>query len=124
MVKKMTGRNERGSLTADLVVAMGLLAVGCLPLAFAFEQEIRTCRAHYQNAVAMEIVDGEMEILAAGEGRAFPPGEQTYAVRAAAAKNLPPGHFTLTVRDQMLRLEWKPEKKHHGRPVVREAKLK
>ena len=124
MVMKRDSRRERGSLMADLVVAMGLLAVGCLPLAFAFEQEIRACRSHYQNAVAMEIIDGEMEILAAGEWRAFQPGEQTYSVRAAAAKNLPPGRFTLTVREQKLRLEWKPEKIRKGRPVVREARIK
>ena len=124
MVIKRNSRRERGSLMADLVVAMGLLAVGCLPLAFAFEQEIRACRSHYQNAVAMEIVDGEMEILAAGEWRAFHAGEQPYTVRATAVKNLPPGRFTLTMREQTIRLEWKPTKNRQGRPVVREARIK
>ena len=114
---------EHGSLTADLLVAVALLVVAAVPMAFTIEQEIRLCRGHYQNALAMEVVDGEMEILSAGEWRAFPPGEHPYPVRAAAVKNLPPGRFVLTRRDPKLRLEWQPMKLHHGRPVVREGRI-
>ncbi|MCX6905654.1 MAG: hypothetical protein NTW03_19675 [Verrucomicrobia bacterium] len=113
---------QRGALMADLVVAMAILVVAALPLAFAFDQETRLCRARYHQAVAMEIVDGEMEILAAGEGRAFAQGEQPYSVQAASASNLPPGRFTLSVHGENCRLEWKPNKKGLGRPVVRERK--
>jgi hypothetical protein len=116
-------RKERGALTADLVVAMAILVVAAIPLAFAFEQETGICRARYNEAVAMEIVDGEMEILAAGEWRAFPVGTNVYRVQAAAARNLPAGRFLLTVGEQKLRLEWKPEKHRVGRPVVREVRL-
>jgi hypothetical protein len=108
---------------ADLVVAMAILVLAALPLAFAFEQETRLCRAYYHTAVAMEIVDGEMELLAAGEWRSFPEGQHPYTPTAASARNLPPGRFLLTRHAQSLELEWKPEKRGVGGRVVREMQL-
>ena len=117
-------RRQRGWMTTELVVAMGILTVTMLPLAFSFVSEMKLCRGYYYRAVAMEIVDGEMEILAAGEWRAFKPGAQTYTVRADAAKVLPPSHFVLTLENERVRLEWLPDKKNKGGRVVREARAK
>lgn len=72
----------------------------------------------------MEIVDGEMEALVAGEWRAFKPGQQPYTVRAEAAKNLPAGKFVLTLEEARVRLEWMPEGRDQGGKVTRQASLK
>jgi hypothetical protein len=117
-------RGEAGAVLAELVVAMAILAVVVIPMAFAFEHEMKLCRRYYCDAVAMEIVDGEMEILAAGQWRAFQPGVHPYPVRVEAATNLPPGQFTLTVGEQSVRLEWRPAQKGRGRPIIREARIK
>ena len=117
-------RRQRAALTTDAVVAIAILGLTMLPLSFAFVREMKLCRTYYSQAVAMEIVDGEMEILAAGEWRSFKPGTQTYAVRAEAVKVLPPGRFELTVKNERVRLEWLPDKKDKGGRVVREARLK
>lgn len=120
-----TGRaRERGALQADLLVAMAIIAVAMIPLSAGFMTEQKVLRSHYWHAVAMEIVDGEMEILVAGEWRALPEGTQTYPVKAGAAKNLPPGKFTVTRAGKMLRLEWTPDKGGSGGKVVREAVAK
>ena len=66
----------------------------------------------------MEIVDGEMEILQAGEWKTFPEGAQPYVTQAAARTNLPAGNLTLTKKEETLRLEWKSK----GLKVVREGK--
>ena len=66
----------RGVMIIELVVAMGILTVALLPLGYAASSTARRFRANYDRAVAMEIVDGEMEILAAGEWRGFPEGAQ------------------------------------------------
>jgi hypothetical protein len=108
----------------ELVVAMALLAGALLPMAYSFASERRLARASYQRAVAMEIVDGEMEALVAGEWRAFPPGRQEYKVLAGAATNLPPGRCLLTVQSDKIRLEWRPDVKRQGGSVVREAAVK
>ncbi|NBV21969.1 MAG: hypothetical protein EBS05_08620 [Proteobacteria bacterium] len=92
-----------------------------LPLSFSFYGEQKLLRSHYHHAVAMEIVDGEMEILVAGEWQAMPEGTQAYAVKAGATKSLPPGKFTLTRTGKALRLEWVPDKGGSGGKVVREA---
>jgi hypothetical protein len=105
----------------ELVLALGILTAAVIPLAYSFVQEQHLCRVYYWRAVAMEIVDGEMEILAAGAWHNFTEGTHLYAVTAEAAKNLPPSRFVLNVRGQQLRLEWRPENPRHGAPVMREA---
>lgn len=113
-----------GVLMTELAVAVSLLILVFLPLAYSFRSELRLARAYYQRTVAMELVDGEIEVLVAGGWRAFAPGVHEYPVRANAATNLPPGRFLLTVEPAKLRLEWKPSVKNHGGSVVREVVLK
>jgi len=108
----------------ELLVAIAMLVVAFLPLAYSITSERRLARASYQRAVAIELVDGEMEVLAAGGWRNFAVGIHEYPVRANAATNLPPGRFLLTVESSKLRLEWKPSVKRHGGSVVREVRLK
>jgi hypothetical protein len=115
---------QRGFMMADLFVGMAILAIAILPLAFSYAKETRLLRAEYFHGVAMEIVDGEMEILAAGEWRNFPEGAQAYTVHARAAASLPPGHFQLTKSGRRLRLEWATEQRQGIRPVVREVAVK
>lgn len=108
----------------ELLVAMAMLVGSLLPLAYSIVAEHRFARACYQRAVAAEIVDGELEVLAAGEWRAFARGTHEYAAHAAAATNLPPGKLLLTIEPGTLRLEWLPAVKQHGGPVIREVKVK
>ncbi len=93
-----------GLVLLELVVAIGILSAVMLPVAFSLVQEQRSARAYYFRAVAIEIIDGEMEAIAAGEWSAFAAGQQTYSVRAEAARNLPPGQFLLTLEERRLRL--------------------
>ena len=112
-----------GGLSIELMVATAILLSALLPLAYSIVAEKRFARNAYQHAVAMEIVDGEMETLLAGEWRKFTPDAHEYSVRAASLRNLPPGKFLLTIEAEKLRLEWLKEGK--PRPsVVREARIK
>lgn len=108
----------------ELTVAMAILTIAMLPLAFSFQQEEKLLRSSYQRAVAMELVDGEMEILLAGEWRSFQQGTQDYLFRGASVTNLPPGKATLTITGKHVRLDWLPAKKTSGGEVVREADVK
>ncbi len=121
---KDSGQN-RGSLMIELLVAMAILAGVLVPLGWSIASERRLARALYQRAVAMQIVDGEMEALLAGEWRSFGQGRHEYPVNAASAANLPPGKFVLTIEpNQVVRLEWQPAVKHHGGSIKREAQIK
>jgi len=116
---------ERGYfLMTDLVVGMAILTLAIMPLTFAFAHERQLLRVEYYRSVAVETVDGEMEILAAGAWRDFADGRQVYAVHANAATNLPPGHFQLTKAGNHLRLEWNSDKHHGIGTVVREITVK
>jgi hypothetical protein len=117
-------RRQRGALMVELLIALAILAGVLLPLAYSFVSERRFARGCYQRAVAMEIVDGEMEVLLAGQWRAFTPGVHDYVVHAGAATNLPPGRFILSLQPDKLRLRWQPAVKDRGGPVTREAMLK
>ncbi len=114
----------RGSLMIELAIGTAILLGTLLPIAYSLASEKRLARMYYDRAVAMEIVDGEMEVIAAGGWRAFGTGAQNYSVHAVAATNLPQGQFTLTIQTNKIRLEWKPAMKHYGGPVAREVEFK
>ncbi len=119
---RVQSRSRRaGSLLVELLVAMAILAGILLPIAYSVAAERRYARATYQRAVAMELVDGEMEALAGGGWRAFANGTTNFPVHALALTNLPPGRFLLTVTPEKIRLEWRPDARQHGGPVVREV---
>jgi hypothetical protein len=118
--KRIAGR-QRGSLMIELAAAMTLLLGALLPLAYSMTKERQVARATYQRAIAMEIVDGEAELLAAGGWKSFNPGRQPYPVAARAITNLPAGNFWLTLSPGLIRLEWQPTVKGHGGSVVREV---
>jgi hypothetical protein len=115
---------QRGSLMVELLVAMAILVGVLFPFTYSFTAERRLALSSYQRAVAIEIVDGEMEALVAGGWHAFPPGTHEYRVHAGAATNLPPGRFVLSIQPDKVRLQWLPAVKDHGGPVTREALLK
>jgi hypothetical protein len=117
-------RRTRGFLEVDLMVGLAILTLAVVPLGYSFARERQVLKIEYCRSVANEIVDGEMEILAAGAAKDLPDGSQNYPVHAAAATRLPPGHFQLTKTGNHLRLEWHPDEKHGVGAVVRETTLK
>jgi hypothetical protein len=123
MLSSQRRAKQRGALMVELLVATGLLLAALLPLAYSITAEKRYARTLYQRAVAMQLVDGELEVLAAGQWRAFSNGTTVYALQGRAATNLPPGQFLLTLEPPHLKLEWHPAQKDHGGPVVHERLL-
>jgi len=117
-------RRQRGFLEVDLVVALALLTLAILPVGYSVFHERRLLRAEYYRTVAVELVDGEAEILAAGAARSFPDGAQDYGVTAPAAASLPPGKFTFTKTGAHVRLEWTPAERLGVGAVIREFDLK
>src|SRR4051812_20757548 len=113
-------RRTQGWLVAELMFALGVIVVALIPLAYSFRSEQKLLRAHYNQAVAMEIIDGEMELLHAGDWRNILEGEHPYRTTAHAATNLPTGGFFLSRTGAAVRLEWRPTKKGAGGKVVRD----
>ena len=116
--------SESGTLVTELIVAIAILVITMLPLAYSFMQDEKMARHYYRRAVAMELVDGEMEVLLAGECRSFKEGPQPYTFHAASATNLPPAKTVLTIAGRHLRLEWLPDKPLSGGKVTREADVR
>ncbi|MCP5518550.1 MAG: hypothetical protein H7A45_14970 [Verrucomicrobiales bacterium] len=116
-------RGERAALMVELTVALGILGLALTPLSLSFYREQRMARAFVQRAVALEIVDGETEVLQAGAWRAYGEGTRAYEVNADAAASLPPGRFELTITNRHLRLAWIPSERGQGGAVVREVAL-
>ena len=116
-------RSSAAVVTVELVVAMGILVSVMLPLGYSIIVEQRLVRSYYFRALALELVDGEMEVLMAGEWRAYSPGRQPYPAPTHAATNLPPGQLVLTIEPKELRLEWQPAKPGNGGVVTRVARL-
>lgn len=122
--KRLPRHRTGGFLEVDLVVGLAILTLAVVPLGYSFARERQVLKMEYARSVANEIVDGEMEILAAGAEKNIPDGSQSYSVHAKAIASLPPGHFQLTKTGNHLRLEWNSDEKHGLGAVVREATLK
>lgn len=116
-------KNCRAMLTTELVIGMAILVLAVLPIGYSLISDARFQRANYEHAVAMEIVDGEMEILAAGQWRSIPEGTNVYTIHIAAATNLPPGRFTLTRSGNHLQLEWRADPPKSAK-VIREVTVR
>lgn len=110
-----------GFMNVELVAAIGVLLIAMIPMAYSVMQEVKLARRCYHEAVAMQLLDGEMEVLAAGNWKAFSEGEHILRVTAPAAANLPPGNFIVIRGSGKIRVEWRPEKR--GRVMTREVKL-
>ena len=117
-------RRETAMLMTELMVAIAFLTIAVLPLALSFAKEHQYLRNCYQHAVAMELVDGEMELLVAGEWQRYPNGQHVLTPTGSAFTNLPPGTLQLTVKEKHLRLEWQPAVRNGGGNVIREVTRK
>jgi hypothetical protein len=124
LTSTLSRRLTHGFLEVDMLVGLAILALAIVPVGFSFARERQVLRMEYIQSVANEIVDGEMEMLAAGDWKNYPDGVQNYSVHASAAARLPPGHFQLTKTGNHLRLEWSSDWKHSGTPVIREATIR
>jgi hypothetical protein len=116
--------NSLGMLMTEMMVAMAILVVAVIPLGYSLVQDAHWLRLNYQHAVAMEIVDGEIEILAAGEWRSLPEGTHPYTIHAAAAANLPEGEFQVTRTTNHIRLQWKANEARGFGIIAREVIIK
>ena len=109
-------------MATECIIALAILVTTAIPLSLAFLDEMKLCRSYYYHGVAMELIDGEMEVLLAGEKTQFGPGEHDYQPRGRAVTNLPPGRFKLTVSSDRLRLDWAPAVRNHSGKVSREVR--
>lgn len=116
--------SRKGFLQIDLIVALAILTIAIVPLGFSFARERQVLKTEYYRSVINELVDGEIEILAAGAAKNFPDGVQILSVSSRATGKLPPGHFQLTKTGNHLRLDWTPAEKRGVSAIVREATLK
>ena len=124
MVISLRARHQRGALATECVIALAILVTTVFPLSLGFLQEMKVCRGYYYKAAAMELIDGEMEVLLAGEAQRFAAGKHEYIPRGRATTNLPPGKFTLTVAGNLLRLDWHPLARNQGGNVSREVRTR
>ena len=116
--------NRLAFLQLDVAVAITVLALVFIPLSVSSSGDLDLARRQYFEAVALQLIDGEMDVLLAGERRKYTPGEHQIKPVGEAVQNLPEGEFVLTVHDQKLALAWVPTKRAKWGRVERVVELK
>ena len=116
--------NRLAFLQLDVAVAITVLALVFIPLNVSSSGDLDLARRQYFEAVALQLIDGEMDVLLAGERRKYTPGEHQIKPVGEAVQNLPEGEFVLTVHDQKLTLAWVPTKRAKWGRVERVVELK
>ena len=116
--------NRLAFLQLDVAVAITVLALVFIPLSVSSSGDLDLARRQYFEAVTLQLIDGEMDVLLAGERRKYTPGEHQIKPVGEAVQNLPEGEFVLTVHDQKLTLAWVPTKRAKWGRVERVVELK
>ena len=116
--------NRLAFLQLDVAVAITVLALVFIPLSVSSSGDLDLARRQYFEAVALQLIDGEMDVLLAGERRKYTPGEHQIKPVGEAVQNLSEGEFVLTVHDQKLTLAWVPTKRAKWGRVERVVELK
>ena len=111
-------------LQLDVAVAITVLALVFIPLSISSSGDLDLARRHYFEAVALQLIDGEMDVLLAAERRKHTTGEHRITPIGEAVQNLPEGEFVLTLHDQKLTLAWVPTKRAKWGRVERVVELK
>ena len=115
---------RRAFLQLDVAIALTLLALVFIPLSVSSSGGLDLARRHYFEAVALQLIDGEMDVLLAGERRKYTLGEYGITPVGEAVQNLPEGKFVLTVKQKQLTLTWVPTKRAKWGRVERVVQLK
>ena len=103
--------NRLAFLQLDVAVAITVLALVFIPLSVSSSGDLDLARRQYFEAVALQLIDGEMDVLLAGERQKYTTGEHRITPVGEAVQNLPESEFVLTVHDQKLTLAWVPTKR-------------
>lgn len=126
MERHVQMRNEAGYyLILEVAVAFSILSVALIGLGGAFVTHHRLSEYNYIKATVMEIVDGEMEILLAGEWPSVEEGTHPYVLHGEALKRLPRGTCSISRSGKTLKLEWvwRPSR-GAGLRIARQGKVK
>ena len=111
-------------LQLDVAIALTVLALVFIPLSVSSSGGLDLARRHYFEAVALQLIDGEMDVLLAGERQKYTTGEHRIKPVGDAVQNLPEGKFVLTVQDEKLTMAWVPTKRAKWGRIERVVELK
>jgi len=124
VIRRGIKRRFAGVFLIEAMVGIAVLILATLPLTVWLMADARSFRDTYCRAIATELVDGETEILAAGEWRNYAEGTNVWQARGGAVTNLPEGRFLVIRRGEHLRLEWRSVRKSGIGIVTREITVK
>ena len=108
----------------DVALAVSILLLVFIPFSVTSSSKLDLARRQHFEAVALQMIDGELDVLMAGEWQKFSPGEHKITPPGEAVKTLPVGEFILVVKENQLSIAWVPEKEAKWGRVEREVTLK
>lgn len=121
MKLRSTNSSRSGGLLPDLAVALLLLTVALLPLAYSFASQRRLLQAEMDRAAVVQLVDGELELLLAGPWKKLPEGSSPVTLRTNGMARVVSGDCVVSKRGRALKIEWTPAPHSGVGRVVREG---
>lgn len=116
-------KTKKGVLLTEMIVAISVLVILTSVLVPKILSDKQALRDLYYRSVAMEILDGEMEILLSGEWQNYKEGITNFTPRANALKILPKGIWRISLSNQSIKLEWIPHYNKRKLYIAREVKF-
>jgi len=106
------------------MVAIAILMLVFIPLTVTSSSKLDLARRHHVEAVVLQLIDGEIDVILAGEREKYNFGEHRITPAGEAAEDLPKGDFILTLKKNQLSLVWIPVKPAKWGRIERKVNLK
>lgn len=106
-----TTARRRGGVLMELIVGLALLAGVLLPLTGGFVSQRRMAAQLSKRLVLTELIDGELEFIAAGRWKEFNEGTNAFVIEMPPGFVPPAGRSYLVRESDHFRLLWEPDTK-------------
>lgn len=112
-------RRTAGAIHLEAILALALTAAVLLPLSGVVVSQRRIASDLARHLAMIELVDGEMELIASGDWVRFSEGTHSIPLPAPDGFVPPVGELTLVRQGREFRLAWQPTHRWIGGGIER-----
>jgi hypothetical protein len=117
--RQESGRRTAGAIHLETILALALTAAVLLPISGIVVTQRRMASDLARHLMMIELVDGEMELIASGDWVRFSEGTHSIPLPSPEGFVPPVGELTLERHGREFRLTWRPTNRWIGGGIER-----
>ena len=118
-LRQEPSRRKVGAIHLEAILALALTAAVLLPISGIVVSQRRIASDLTRHLTMIELVDGEMELIAAGDWVRYPEGTHSVPLPSPEGFVPPVGELTLVRQGREFSLAWRPANRWIGGGIER-----